>query len=290
MPHHLHIDAFAGLAGDMFLGACVGLGAPIEKIIAALQPLPIDQSYRITTTPTQRHAISAIDLKVQLDPPSQTAPTHAHQHHHGDAHSHNHSHNHDHSHHHHHGHGHAHEHHHSHAHHHHTGYRDICAMIDRLDTTDRARQRAHAIVRKLAEAEAAVHDKSIEHVHFHEVGAVDSIVDMLGAAVALELLDVASVSCSALPLGHGFVQCDHGRMPLPAPATALILQNVPTYGVDRACETVTPTGAAIAAALAQQFGPQPPMQVAQVGCGAGDRDDPDIPNLVRLFLGQKINI
>lgn len=285
MPHHLHIDAFAGLAGDMFLGACVDLGAPIEQIAAALKPLSIDPPYRITTARTQRHAISAIDLKVHTDRQSDHAgPTehdHAHHHHHAQAHHHDHSH----------GHGHGHEHgHHGHAHHHHTGYRDICAMIDALDTTDRARQRAHAIVARLAEAEAAVHDKPIDDVHFHEVGAVDSIVDMLGAAVALDLLEVATVSCSALPLGHGFVQCDHGRMPLPAPATALILQNVPTYGVDRACETVTPTGAAIAAALAEQFGPQPPMQVSRVGCGAGDRDDPDIPNLVRLFMGQKISV
>jgi hypothetical protein len=159
-------------------------------------------------------------------------------------------------------------------------------MVDRLDTTDRGRDRARAIVMKLAEAEAHVHGKPIDAVHFHEVGAVDSIVDMLGAAVAVELLEVATFSCGSLPIGHGFVDCAHGRMPLPAPATAAILRGMAQHGVDRAGETVTPTGAAIVAALADRFGPLPAMSVTAVGYGAGDRDDPDVPNLLRAYLGK----
>ncbi len=128
---------------------------------------------------------------------------------------------------------------------------------------------------------------SPDEVHFHEVGAVDSIVDMLGTAVGLEMLGVETLSCGPLPIGRGFVQCAHGRMPLPAPATAYLLRGMTTVGVDRTVETVTPTGAAIVAALAQPVTVPPPMKLLAVGYGAGDRDDADTPNLVRLFLGER---
>ena len=162
-------------------------------------------------------------------------------------------------------------------------------MIDCLDASDRVKERAHRIVHKLAVAEATVHGIDINAVHFHEVGAVDSIIDMLGSAVALELLDVDTFSCEPLPMGQGFVNCDHGNMPLPAPATAQILRGVPVYGVDRRGETVTPTGAAIAAALCDEFGLQPAMEIERIGYGAGDRDDPTVPNLLRLMIGNRIN-
>lgn len=164
------------------------------------------------------------------------------------------------------------------------------SMIDSLDTTERARDRARAITTAIGEAEAHVHGMSIDDVHFHEVGAVDSIIDMLGSAVALELLEVDTVSSVSLPIGSGFVRCDHGNMPLPAPATAEILKRVPHHGVERTGETVTPTGAAIVAALATQFGPMPAMNVDRVGYGAGDRDTPDVPNLLRLFIGERASV
>ncbi|MEX0741658.1 MAG: LarC family nickel insertion protein, partial [Phycisphaeraceae bacterium] len=167
-------------------------------------------------------------------------------------------------------------------------YRTIMGMIEMLNVAERGKQRARAIVTRLGEAEAAVHGIALDAVHFHEVGAVDSIVDMLGSAVALELLDVDTISTGMLPIGHGFVDCDHGRMPLPAPATAEILRGVPHQGVDREGETVTPTGAAIVAALATSLGPIPAMNVEKIGYGAGDRDPPDVPNLLRLFLGERI--
>ncbi|MDX1565975.1 MAG: LarC family nickel insertion protein [Phycisphaeraceae bacterium] len=271
---HLHIDPFAGIAGDMFLGACLDLGADLAAIEAALEPLPIERAYRISAEPTYRHAIRGMDLKVHLLDNPDPAKAHRHDHHH--------------------------EHEQAHDHHHdgtvpstgrghgHTGYRQILRMIDQLETSERAKDRARAIAGRIAEAEAKVHGTDVDHVHFHEVGAVDSIVDMLGSAVALELLGVESLSCGPLPIGHGFVRCDHGNMPLPAPATAQILTEVPHFGVDRIGETVTPTGAAIVAACCRSFGPMPPMKVRRIGYGAGDRDPADVPNLLRLFLGEPV--
>jgi hypothetical protein len=173
-----------------------------------------------------------------------------------------------------------------HHHHHHVHYPDMIAMADQLAVPDRAIERARRIIEVLAQAEARVHGCEIEKVHFHEVGAVDSIVDMLGSAVALELLDVETISCGPLPISHGFVMCDHGRMPLPAPAAAYLMEGKPITGVSRQGELVTPTGAAIVDALANHFGPPPPMTLHRIGYGAGDRDDPDYPNLLRLFLGR----
>lgn len=159
------------------------------------------------------------------------------------------------------------------------------AMVEQLDTTPRGRERAGRVVTKLAQAEARVHAKSLDEIHFHEVGAVDSIVDMLGSVVAIELLEVDSVSCAPLPMSRGFVKCDHGIMPVPAPATAYLMQGMPTVGVDRTGELVTPTGAALVAGLCDRYGPCPAMTLQAVGYGAGDRENPDIPNLLRLMLG-----
>ena len=173
----------------------------------------------------------------------------------------------------------------------HRGYRDLMELIERLDTTERGPDAAPAaVVTKLAEAEAAVHAMPLERVHFHEVGAVDSIVDLMGVAVALELLGdrgVATLSCGPLPISRGYVRCDHGLMPVPAPATAKLMRGLPTIGVDRTGELVTPTGAALVAGLCTTFGPPPAMTLHEVGHGAGDRDDPDVPNVLRLLLGER---
>jgi uncharacterized protein (TIGR00299 family) protein len=253
MTTHLHIDPFSGIAGDMFLGAAIDLGTPLEAVLKALKPISVQKPYRITTDRVQRHGIGAVDLKVHIEQEKHTE---------------------------------GHTHHHHHDHHHHTHYSDIMAMIDQLDTADRAKDRARRVTTKLAEAEAEVHGMPIEKVHFHEVGAVDSIVDMLGSAVALELLDVDTLSCGPLPVSRGFVKCDHGIMPVPAPATAYLMRGLLTVGVDRTGELVTPTGAAIVAALCESFGPSPAMTLTGVGYGAGDREDPKVPNLLRLMVGE----
>jgi hypothetical protein len=140
----------------------------------------------------------------------------------------------------------------------------------------------------LAEAEAQVHQQPLDKVHFHEVGAVDSIVDMVGVAYGFWALGITRVYASALPMGQGMIRCAHGLLPNPAPATALLLQNVPVYGLDLEGELVTPTGAAILKGLAAQFGPCPPLTVERVGYGAGTRDCEQRPNLLRLVLGQLV--
>jgi hypothetical protein len=145
--------------------------------------------------------------------------------------------------------------------------------------------RAQAAFERLAHAEAAIHDTSPERVHFHEVGAVDAIGEVCGVALALESLLVERVVCSPLPAGRGFVKAAHGRLPLPAPATLKLLEGAPLYGVDVDVELVTPTGAALVAALAESYGPLPRMTLAGTGYGAGGRDLEAFPNVVRAILG-----
>ena len=278
MGQHLHIDPFSGIAGDMFLGACVDLGVDLDAVRRALAKLPVERPYEITSQRVQRHGIGAVDLKVRLLDEQPAAADVVGHHKHDDGHTHSHDHGHAHG----HTHSHAHEHDH---HHHHTGYREIMAMVDELDTTPRGRERAGRVVTKLAEAEARVHAKTLDDIHFHEVGAVDSIVDMLGSVVAIEHLEIDSISCGPLPISRGFVKCDHGIMPIPAPATAYLMQGMPTVGVDRTGELVTPTGAALVAGLCDHYGPAPAMTIKEVGYGAGDREMPDVPNLLRLIMG-----
>ena len=142
------------------------------------------------------------------------------------------------------------------------------------------------IFRRLGEAEALVHGVPIEKVHFHEVGAVDAIVDIVGAAAGFELLGIEEFFCSALNVGGGRVDTQHGNLPVPAPATAELLRGAPTYSSGIQRELVTPTGAAIVATLASRFGPQPEMTVAAIGLGAGSAELAEQPNVLRLFVGE----
>jgi uncharacterized protein (TIGR00299 family) protein len=158
-------------------------------------------------------------------------------------------------------------------------------IIAGSDLPDEVKQLSLAIFQRLAKAEAHVHGMPMDHVHFHEVGAVDAIVDVVGAAVGLWLMGVERVYASPVHVGCGTVTCAHGTLPVPAPATQELLQGVPIYGRDVEAELVTPTGAAILTTLVEEFGAAPPMQVAQVGYGAGTRDLP-LPNLLRVSIGE----
>ncbi|HEV3329678.1 MAG TPA: nickel pincer cofactor biosynthesis protein LarC [Bryobacteraceae bacterium] len=162
----------------------------------------------------------------------------------------------------------------------------ILAMIDKADLAVRAKQNAQAVFRKLGEAEAAVHQVPIEKVHFHEVGAQDSIADIVGACVAFDLLGVDSIVCSPVNVGSGTVKTEHGVLPVPAPATARLLANAPVYARGPAVELTTPTGAAVAAALGSRFGVLPPMKITQMGYGAGDHDFTEHANVLRVILGE----
>jgi pyridinium-3,5-bisthiocarboxylic acid mononucleotide nickel chelatase len=172
--------------------------------------------------------------------------------------------------------------------HHHADrpYVAIRALIESAGLDHRVQARALAIFARLAEAEARIHGVEIADVHFHEVGSEDSIADIVGVAIALELLHIDEVRSSPLPVGRGFVTTAHGVLPLPAPATLAVLAGVPIFGVDIEKELVTPTGAAIIATLCSAFGVIPSMSVSQVGYGAGTRDLPQRPNIIRALIGE----
>jgi pyridinium-3,5-bisthiocarboxylic acid mononucleotide nickel chelatase len=171
--------------------------------------------------------------------------------------------------------------------HKHRHLRDITAMIDGGQLTPQARERAKRVFQRLAEAEAKVHGSTIDKVHFHEVGAVDSIADIVGTAVALDLLGVERLVSSPIPTGHGFVEIAHGRCSIPAPATGELLCGVPLAPLDVEGELTTPTGAAIVAALVDKFGPLPAMIVSRIGYGAGQKEFTQ-PNILRVLVGESL--
>ncbi len=171
--------------------------------------------------------------------------------------------------------------------HQHRHLADIEQILNQAPLAAEIRNRALAVFHRLAEAEAAVHGTSVEQVHFHEVGAVDAIIDIVGTVAGFAYLQINRLVCSPLPMPHGWVRCQHGEIPLPAPAVCQLLKGVPVYGVALDQELVTPTGAALVRELADTFGPMPPMLPAQTGYGAGSRERRDgRPNLLRLITGQ----
>jgi len=170
--------------------------------------------------------------------------------------------------------------------HHHRGLSKILEIIAGAKLPARAAARAEEVFKCLAEAEAHVHDAPVEKVHFHEVGAVDAIVDIVGGCVGFELLGIEEFACSPLNVGGGRVQTAHGLLPVPAPATADMLRQAPTYSTGIERELVTPTGAAFVAALCTRFGPMPAMTVSKIGYGAGAADLSEQPNALRLFVGE----
>lgn len=170
----------------------------------------------------------------------------------------------------------------------HRHFGEIRGQIAAAPYPESVRERAIAIFRRLAAAEAAVHGCPVEEVHFHEVGAVDALVDVVGCVLGLEYLGVKAIHASPIPNGRGFVVCSHGRIPIPAPATQKLLEGVPTYGVEVEAELTTPTGAAIVSALSSGFGPLPPMVLRGTGYGAGSLRLEPGPNLLRLVLGEPL--
>ena len=169
----------------------------------------------------------------------------------------------------------------------HRHLQDILNIIRGADLSDQVQQKAIAVFRALAEAEATVHGCNLEEVHFHEVGAADALVDIVGVVFGFQHLGISKVCCSPLPMPHGWINCAHGELPAPAPATCRLLQDKPVYGVDLEEELVTPTGAALIHILADNFGPMPPMHLKHIGYGAGSRERSDgRPNLLRLILGE----
>ncbi|WP_243313438.1 nickel pincer cofactor biosynthesis protein LarC [Fundidesulfovibrio agrisoli] len=299
----LYYDCFAGISGDMNLAAMIGLGVDPDYLRGELSRLGLDHEFELVVSKGARSGIHGVRVDVALK--NQGGHEHHHEHGHGEesghgrdhphehgghAHHHGHSHEHGHSHAHEHEHGHGHEHGHDHHHHHHhhahnRNLADIEAIITGSGLSEAVKRTSLAIFRKVAEAEAKVHGKPIAEVHFHEVGATDSIVDIVGAAVCLHSLGVDAVWSSPVELGGGFVRCAHGLIPVPAPATAEILQGAPTTRGAARHEATTPTGAAIVAALADEFTATPALVVEKTAYGIGHREA-EIPNVLRVQLAR----
>ncbi|TLS53328.1 LarC family nickel insertion protein [Paenibacillus antri] len=316
----LYFDCFSGLSGDMTLASLVDLGADRAYIERELAKLNVG-GYTLSWHRVNKKGISALKADVLLEdesPPVRVpfkvvhthdhghshshSHSHSHEHDHGHGHTHSHDHSHDHghshdhshdhghshSHGHDHNHGHSHDHDHAHGHHHHDqrGYADIVKLIEDAGLSERATQLSLAIFAKIGAAESKIHGIPLETVHFHEVGAVDSIVDIVGVALAVDSLNPDRVMSAPVPLGAGTIHIDHGLYPVPAPATLEMMRGLPIAPSTHRLELTTPTGAAIVAALVDEFSSSlPPMIVEAVGYGAGTRELPNQPNVLRTVLG-----
>lgn len=291
MSRVLYFDGFSGISGDMVLGAFLDAGLPLGDLRQALGSLAVS-GYSVGTEKVLRAGVSATRFIVHED----GVQPGAHDDHHGHAHGHSHEHGqthdariHEHAHTHTDAHGqvHAHAHPHDHAHgHRHRSLPEILELVDRSALSKTGKTRAKAMFQRLAEAEARIHQMPIEQVHLHEVGELDSIIDIVGAVFAMEWAGADRVVCSPLNVGGGMVNSAHGLFPVPAPATLALLGDAPIYGGPVQKELVTPTGALIATSFADAFGPVPAMSIEQIGYGAGSRDNPGTPNVLRLLIGR----
>ncbi len=290
----LYYDCFCGISGDMNLAVLIDIGVPKEYLIQELSKLNLESEYEMKIERSEKLGITGTRVEVILKDKledmtySQEQVLHGHNHEHNNEHIHEHSH--------HHGdevhhneNKHKHEHiHESHIHnheHHHRNLRDIEEIISSSDLSDKVKKLSLDMFMKVAEAEAKVHGKDLHEVHFHEVGAIDSIIDMVGAAICLDYLKVDKIIASTVQVGGGFVKCAHGLMPVPAPATAEILKNIPINTGIVQFETTTPTGAAILAANVQEFTSKVEFSIKKVAYGIGHRDL-EIPNVLRVYLGE----
>lgn len=235
-----YFHCFAGISGDMILGALVDAGLDFEELQADLAKLPL-KDYKLQMEKVSKQGIGGTKIHVIAEE------------------------------------GHVHRH-----------LKDIREIIANSTLPEAVQEKSIEIFTRLAEAEAKVHQTSVDHIHFHEVGGVDAIIDIVGAVIGLWRLGVEQVYASPVHTGLGFTECAHGIIPVPAPATLELLQGVPVYSQRIEKELVTPTGAAILTAYCQDFGELPVMRIECIGSGAGDLDLM-IPNLLRLIIGEKNN-
>jgi len=276
----IYFDCFAGASGDMIIGSLLDLGLDLEKLKAEIEKLSLE-GYKIEARKVTKCGFSATKFEVFVE---HDQHDHHHHHQHGHHHDHDHDRQHDHHHDHHHD-NHNHDHQQDHV-HNHRNLNEIVGMIQSSQLTDEVKEKSISIFRRLAVAEARIHGTVPEKIHFHEVGAVDAIVDIVSAVVCLHLLQIDKVIVSPLPMGKGFVKCHHGIIPVPAPATLELLKGLSAYGSEHNGETVTPTGAAILSTLAEECGPMPQLNILNVGYGAGTRDF-GVPNLLRAIMGEE---
>jgi uncharacterized protein (TIGR00299 family) protein len=245
----LYFDCFSGASGDMLLGALIDAGVPLAEIRRALGSLAIDPE-AVWTEPVVRAGLRATKFCVRGEDGGHT---------------------------------------HAHPHEPHRSLSEIAALIDRSGLCDSGKARAKALFQRLGEVEAAMHGVPVERVHLHEVGALDSIIDIVGTVHALDYLKAERIVASPLNVGSGTVRAAHGVYPVPAPATLQLLAGAPVYAGSQRAEMVTPTGALLVTAYASTFGPLPRMTVGPIGYGAGSRDFPDAPNVLRVVVGDALD-
>ena len=324
----LYIECAMGAAGDMLTAALLELVPDKAAALAKLNAMGIP-GVIFEAEPSQKCGITGTHMRVRIHGAEESAVSCGHEHArcHDDAHTHDHAHHHhhDHGHHEHHDHEHGHEHHHDHghdhdhpdhdhahhhehghddehAHHHEHGHDDehahhhehhgmaqIRALIAGLAVSEAVKEKALAVYQTIAEAESRVHGAEVEQIHFHEVGSMDAVADVTAVCLLMELLDPEQTIVSPIHVGSGNVWCAHGRLPVPAPATALILTGMPIYGGSVQGELCTPTGAALLKTFADRFGPMPPMTVARTGYGMGTKDFAQA-NCVRVMLGESFTM
>lgn len=234
-----YFDCFAGISGDMILGALIHLGVPESFIEENIRNIPLG-AFHLEVGSAARMGINGRQVKVVVDDRDEHARK----------------------------------------------YQDIRSLIENSPLQDAVKDLSLEIFGRLAEVEASIHGCQKEDVHFHELGGVDTIVDVVGAALSVEWLGIDKIYASEIPVGKGFVNCRHGRLPVPAPATIALLDGVPVYGTGVSHELVTPTGAAILTSLCRDFGTMPKMLIRQVGYGVGSRDLKEMANLLRVVLGE----
>jgi len=263
-----YLECFSGISGDMLLGALVDAGVPFTRLEETAAALGVGA--RLEMRKVSRGGLAA--TKVDVIPSEQSAgePAHSHEDHTEHAH-----------------HSHTHEEHEHHAHAPHRPLSEILKIIRSASLAETVKERSIRAFQLLGEAEAAIHSISIEKVHFHEVGGVDTIVDIVCAAAGVEALGVDRWLASPLNVGSGTVECQHGTLPVPAPATLALLADAPIYSAGAQMERVTPTGAVLLRMLDVSYQPLPPMRVKASGYGAGGRETPREPNLLRLLVGEQ---
>ena len=293
----LYLDLLSGISGDMFIGALIDAGVDFHRLEVELRKLGLD-GYHLHALRSHKCSIAGTKFDVHLaghghahEHSPEPAHGHSHDHDHGHPHSHSHgegnTHSHDH------GHGHAHTHEAEHDHHgeddheHGRGFAEIRGLIERSPLSDWVKEKSISIFRRVAIAEGRIHGVPADEVHFHEVGAVDSIVDIVGACIALEMLGRPRLLAAPVIEGTGTVRCAHGLFPIPAPATLEILsaRGIRVTQCDEPHELVTPTGAAILAEFVEHFGPMRHLAPRRIGFGLGTRDNATRPNVLRVILG-----
>ena len=240
-----YLDCFAGISGDMLLGALVDAGLPETILREQLATLALG-GFSFSSRQRQSGPLRGTRIEIEIDQAGQP----------------------------------------------HRSLTDINAILNNSKLSEPVRNRALQVFTILAEAEAKVHGSDIDTVHFHEVGGMDAIIDIVGAAIGFAHLGIDEIICSPLPMPHGWVTCAHGQLPLPAPAVCEILTGVPVLGTDFDRELVTPTGAALVKAICSDFGPMPPMVMNKIGYGCGKREQNNgQPNMLRLLIGegQRVN-